>query len=88
MAAGVAAAPVVAWAFARDALSTDDVPLAARVDAGHQLGALLLLMGAMLLVAGLAVTFFGAERPPSPRTRRIAGRGLLGVLAVRARRAR
>ena len=44
IAARAAAAPVVAWAFARDALSTERIPLAARSDAGHDLGALLLLM--------------------------------------------
>ena len=42
--AAVAAAPVVAWAFMRDALATDRVPLAARSDAGADLGALLALM--------------------------------------------
>jgi O-Antigen ligase len=82
IAAAVAAAPVVAWAFARDALSVERIPLAARSDAGHDLGALLLVVGALLLIAGLAVNFLAAQHPPSPRTRRLAGRGLLGGLAV------
>jgi O-Antigen ligase/Tetratricopeptide repeat len=82
IAAAVAAAPVVAWAFARDALSVERIPLAARSDAGHQLGALLVLVGAALLVVGLAVTFYAAQRPPTPRARKLAGRALLGGLAV------
>jgi hypothetical protein len=52
------------------------------VDAGHEFGALLLLMAAILLVAGLAVQFAAAQRPPTPRERRLAGRAALGVLAA------
>ena len=70
IAAATAAAPVVAWAFARDALSAERIPLAARSDAGHDLGALLLVMTAVLLACGLAVNFLAAQRPPAPRTRR------------------
>jgi hypothetical protein len=78
----VLTAPVVTWAFSRDALSTDRIPLAARENAGHQLGALLLLLGAALLVIGLAVSFAVAQRPPSRRARTIAGRTLLGGIAL------
>jgi hypothetical protein len=78
----VAAAPVVLWAFAQDGLTTDRAPLAARVDAGHELGALLLLMAALLAAAGLAVGFFTAQSPPSRRTRLLVGRGLLAGLAL------
>ena len=67
--AALVAAPVIAWAFARDALSTDNVPLAARVDAGHSLGALLLLVCAILLAAGLAVNFVAAAAAPRERAR-------------------
>ena len=76
------AAPVIAWAFSQDGLTTDRAPIAARVDAGHEFGALLLLMAAVLLVAGLAVQFAAAQRPPTARERRIAGRAALGVLAL------
>ena len=76
------AAPVVAWAFSQDGLTTDRAPIAARVDAGHEFGALLLLMVAVLLVAGLAVHFAAAQRPPTARERRLAGRGALAVLAL------
>ena len=68
----------VAWAFARDALTTDDDPARRALDAGHELGALLVLMAVLLLAAGLAVNFLAAQRPPAPRTRRLAGRALLG----------
>ncbi len=84
--AAIVAAPVIAWAFARDALSTDDVPLSARVDAGHSLGALLLLVCAILLAAGLVVNFAAAGRSPKPRTRRLRGPG--GGRGARALRAR
>jgi tetratricopeptide (TPR) repeat protein len=83
LAAGVlGAAPVVAWAFAQDGLTTDRAPIAARVDAGHEFGALLVLMAVVLLAAGLAVHFAVAQRPLTPRARRLAGRGALGVLAL------
>jgi tetratricopeptide (TPR) repeat protein len=76
------AAPIVAWAFAQDGLTTDQAPLAARTDAGHEFGALLLLMAAVLLAAGLAVQFTLAQRPPSLRLRRVAGQGALATLAL------
>jgi len=83
LAAGVlGAAPMVAWAFSQDGLTTDRAPIAARVDAGHEFGALLLLMASVLLAAGLAVHFAAAQRPPTPATRRIAGRSALAVLAL------
>jgi len=59
------------WAFAQDGLTTDRAPIAARVDAGHEFGALLLLMAAVLLAAGLALHFLVAQRPPAPHTRRL-----------------
>jgi tetratricopeptide (TPR) repeat protein len=83
MAAGVlGAAPVVAWAFSQDGLTTDRAPIAARVDAGHEFGALLVLMASVLLAAGLVVQFAAAQRAPTPRARRIAGRSALAVLAL------
>jgi tetratricopeptide (TPR) repeat protein len=78
----LAAVPVVLWAFAQDGLTVDKAPMAARVDAGHELGALLLLLVAVLGIAGLAVGFHSTMHPPDARTRRIAGRGLLAALAL------
>ena len=83
LAAGViGAAPLVAWAFTQDGLTTDEAPMAARVDAGHELGALLLLTAAVLLAAGLAVHFMLARRPPSRQTRALTARVALATLAV------
>jgi O-Antigen ligase/Tetratricopeptide repeat len=81
-AAVLGATPMVAWAFAQDGLTTDKAPMAARVDAGHEFGALLVLMAVVLLVVGLAVHFTAAQHPPTPRARRLAGRGALAVLAL------
>ena len=83
LAAGVlVAGPVIAWAFSQDGLTTDHAPMAARVDAGHEFGALLLLMSAVLLTVGLVVSFAAVQRPPTARQRRLAGRGALAVLAL------
>jgi hypothetical protein len=81
-AAVLGAAPLVAWAFSQDGLTTDRAPLAARVDAGHEFGTLLVLMTVVLLAAGLAAHFTAAQRPPTPAARRIAGRAAFGVLAL------
>ena len=62
LASALVVAPLVAWIFARDALSQDNMPLAARTDAGHELGALLVLIAAALLAAGLCVNFIAAQR--------------------------
>ena len=81
-AAVLIAGPVIAWAFRQDGLTTDLAPMAARVDAGHEFGALLVLIVAVLLAIGIAVSFASAQRPPTPRQRRLAGRGALAVLAL------
>jgi tetratricopeptide (TPR) repeat protein len=81
-AAVVAAAVIVLWTFAQDGLTTDNAPMPARVDAGHEFGALVLLVCALLLAAGLMVQFAVAQRPPPEHTRRLAGWGALGVLAL------
>ena len=76
------ATPVVLWAFAQDGLTVDRAPMAARADAGHELGALLVLLAALLGAAGLVAGFIAAYRPPSPRARRLAGTGLLAGVAL------
>ena len=66
-ACALAAAPLVAFAFAQAGLTQDRAPMVARVTAGHQLGALLLLLAVSLLGAGLAIGF--SHRPaPARRT--------------------
>src|SRR3954454_866121 len=52
------------WAFETAALSTDRVPLDARVTAGHDLALLLLLLLVLEGLAGLAVGFALAEHAP------------------------
>ncbi len=73
---------VVAWDFSQHALTTDDVPLAERVTAGHQLGVLLIAVLVALTLVGLAVGFVFGRRALSPRTRRHAGTVLLALPVV------
>lgn len=73
---------VVAFAFSSSALSSESVPLAQRVNAGHQLGALLLSVVVGLLLAGIAIGFLASRRPLSPGERTRAGATLLALLAV------
>jgi cytochrome c-type biogenesis protein CcmH/NrfG len=80
--ASAGAAVVVAWAFSMTGLTTDDLPMEVRSDTGHELGALLLLMLAVLLAVGLAAGFLSSERPASPQAKRLAGRVVLGVVAL------
>lgn len=80
--AGAAAALIVAWAFSREGLTTDELPLSLRVDAGHELGLGLALMTVTLLCCGLAIGFSAANHPPGPRVRRRVGLGLVGLLLL------
>jgi hypothetical protein len=80
--ASAGAAVIVFWAFSMTGLTTDSLPLAVRADAGHELGALLVLTLSLLLVAGLASGFLGSERPASPEAKLIAGRALIGALVA------
>jgi Flp pilus assembly protein TadD len=82
IAGALAAAPVVAWVFSNEALSTDNVALAPRVTAGHQLGVLLAAMLLVLLLVGVAVGFFTGRRAPARASRRRAGVILLSILAL------
>ena len=81
-AAVVATALVVLWTFAQDGLTTDNAPMAARVDAGHEFGAIVLLVCCLLAGIGLAVQFAVAQQPPSERARWIAGRAALSLLVL------
>ena len=76
------AAAVVGWAFSMTGLTTDELPIEIRADAGHELGGLLLLMLALLLAVGLVAGFLAAERPASPHAKHVTGRVLLGVVAA------
>ena len=76
------AAPLIFWTFTLTGLTTDKLPLAVREDAGHELGALTLVMLIALLALGLTAGFLSAERPASAKAKRTAGRMLLAVLVV------
>ncbi len=81
----VGAGLVVAWDFSRHALSTEGVALHARVIAGRQLGALLVVMLLVLTIAGLAIGFSTDRRAGggvSVQARRRAGAVLLSILAL------
>ena len=83
IAAALVAAPVVAWAFARDALSTERRAAGrARRRRARARRAARCWCACVLLAVGLAVSFVAAQRPPTPRTRRLAGAALVGVLAL------
>jgi hypothetical protein len=79
---GLGAAAVVGWDFSRHALTTDNIPLAQRATAGHQLGALLLAMVLLLSIAGVAIGFLSSRRPLARVTRTRAGAILLALIAL------
>jgi hypothetical protein len=78
----IGAAAVAIWTFSQDALTTNDVPVAARDVAGHRLGLLVLAMVVLTLVASLSISFFASRRPLSPAGRRRAGIALLVLLVL------
>jgi hypothetical protein len=78
----VCAGGVVAWDFSRHALNSDNVALAERTSAGHQLGVLIAAMLVLLTLVGLAFGFWTGRNAPSIVSRRRAGALLLGLLAV------
>jgi hypothetical protein len=79
---GLGAAAVAAWDFSNHALSTENIALADRSSAGHQLGALVLAMVIALTAAGIAICFFSGRRAPSARTRRRAATVLLALIGA------
>ena len=78
----LAAGAVAAWDFSRHALSAEGVPLSERAAGGHQLGALIVAMLALLLLTGLAVGFLTGRRAPSLIMRRNAGATLLALIVL------
>ncbi|HEX3518476.1 MAG TPA: O-antigen ligase family protein [Solirubrobacteraceae bacterium] len=78
----VGAGVVAVWDFSQHALSSENVPLAARTTAGHQLGALVIAMLVLLTLAGIAIGFATARRAPSLVSRRRAGAILLSLIVI------
>jgi hypothetical protein len=81
-AAGAGTAVVCAWAFANDALTKDGTPIDVRADAGHSLGALLLVLVVVLLLAGLALGFAMSRTVLTSQRRRTIGALVLVALAL------
>jgi O-Antigen ligase len=81
IAGSLGAAGVIGWDFSQQALTTENVALAQRTPAGHQLGVLLVVMVIVLTVAGMAIGFMTGRRAPSRVTRRRAGTVLLALIA-------
>ncbi len=79
---GLGAAAVVGWDFSRHALTTDNIPLAQRANAGHQLGVLLVVMVLLLTLVGVAIGFLWSRRPLSRATRTRTGAILLALIAL------
>ncbi len=79
---GLGATAVVGWDFSRHALTTDNIPLAQRATAGHQLGVLLLVMVLLLTLVGVAIGFLCSRRPLSRATRTRAGAIMLALIAL------
>ena len=78
----IGAAAAAAWDFSTHALSSENVPLAERTSAGHQLGAVVLAMVIALTLLGVAISFATSRRAPSPLTRRRAGATLLALIVL------
>ncbi len=79
---GLGAAAVVGFDFSKAALSTDNVALAQRATAGHELGALLTVMIVLLAMVGVAIGFLTGRRAPTRIARDRVGAALLAVLAL------
>jgi O-antigen ligase len=79
---GLGAGAVAGWDFSQHALSAEGVALAQRTSAGHELGALALVMLAVLTLAGVSISFFTSRRAPTPRLRRRIGVALWTLVAV------
>jgi hypothetical protein len=79
---GAGAAAVGAWDFSTHALSSEKVPLAEQVTAGHQLGALLVAMLLVLAIVGVGIGFVTGRRAPTLAARRQAGAVLLALIAL------
>jgi O-Antigen ligase len=79
---GLGAGAVVVWDFSRHALTTDNIPLAQRAAAGHQLGVLLVVMVVLLTLAGVAIGFLSSRRPLSRAGRSSIGRTRAGAILL------
>ena len=82
IAAAAGAAIIAPWAFDNQSLTADDLPLDVRVDAGHDLGLLLIAVAIVALATGLALAFAGSRAQLSRERRQGLGALLLVLLAL------
>jgi len=82
IAGAAAAGAIAAWDFTTPGLSSEKPPIAEATGAGHELGALVIAMVALLTVVGIAVSFATGRRPPAAALRRRAGSALLALMGV------
>jgi tetratricopeptide (TPR) repeat protein len=80
--ATLAAAAVTAWAFAKSAITDDQIALADRKDAGLEFGLILLVLILVLFAAGMLIQARAERKPLSQRTRRQVGIAALAALAA------
>lgn len=80
--AAIGAAIIAPWAFDNQSLTENDLPLDVRVDAGHDLGLLLIAVGVVALVAGLALAFATSRSQLSRERRQGVGALLLVLVAL------
>ncbi len=70
------------WAFHQDGLSKDQAAIALRVNAGQELGVLLVVLIVVLAIVGLLASFLRDRRVWPERTRRAWGIALIVALAL------
>ena len=80
--ATVGAALVLWWALNQDGLTADHIPLVVREETGSEFGVLLVLMGVLLYLGGLAAGFAIASHPLSGSARRTTGTVVIVVAAL------
>lgn len=82
IASAAGAAIIAPWAFDNQSLTADRLPLDVRVDAGHDLGLLLIAVAIVATAAGLALAFATSREPLAPQRRQAIGAVLLVLVAL------
>jgi O-Antigen ligase/Tetratricopeptide repeat len=80
--AGAGAALVLWWGLNQSGLTADHIPLVVREETGSEFGVLLVLMGVLLYLGGLATGFAMARSRLSAETRRKTGTVVIVVAAL------
>ena len=80
--AAVGAGLVLWWALNQDGLTADHIPLVVREETGSEFGVLLVLMGVLLYLGGLAAGFAIARHPLSSSARRTTGTVVIVTAAL------